>query len=66
MNLPPGVFRYLLIGQAIIPFFINIAVNVILGGLTFGGRRLLRHGRSTKARRPIRSERASFCHLSLA
>jgi hypothetical protein len=26
-----------LIGQAIIPFFINIAVNVILGALTFGG-----------------------------
>ena len=37
MNLPPGAFRYLLIGQAIIPFFINIAVNVILGALTFGG-----------------------------
>jgi len=35
MNLPPGVFRYLLIGQAIIPFAINIAVNVILGLLTF-------------------------------
>ena len=37
MNLPPGAFRYLLIGQAIIPFFINIVVNVILGALTFGG-----------------------------
>ncbi|MBC7964815.1 MAG: hypothetical protein H7Z17_02725 [Fuerstia sp.] len=37
MNLPPGAFRYLLIGQAIIPFFINIAVNVILGALKFWG-----------------------------
>ena len=37
MNLPPGAFRYLVIGQAIIPFFINIVVNVILGALTFGG-----------------------------
>ena len=37
MNLPPGALRYLLIGQAIIPFFINIAVNVILGALTFWG-----------------------------
>ena len=37
MNLPPGVFRYLLIGQAIIPFFINIAVSVVLGALAFRG-----------------------------
>lgn len=37
MNLPRGAFRYLLIGQAVIPFFINIAVNVILGALTFWG-----------------------------
>ena len=37
MNLPPGAFRYLVIGQAIIPFFINIVVNVILGVLTFRG-----------------------------
>ena len=37
MNLPPGALRYLLIGQAIIPFFINIAVNVILGAMTFWG-----------------------------
>ena len=37
MNLPPGVFRYLLIGQAIIPFFINIAVSVVLGALAVRG-----------------------------
>jgi len=37
MNLPPGVFRYLLIGQAIIPFFINLAVSVVLGALAFQG-----------------------------
>ncbi len=37
MKLPPGVFRYLLIGQAIIPLVINIAVNVVLGLLTFSG-----------------------------
>ncbi len=29
--------RYLLIGQAVVPFFINIAVNVVIGTLTFGG-----------------------------
>ena len=37
MNLPPGAFRYLVIGQAVIPFFINIVVNVVLGALTFWG-----------------------------
>jgi hypothetical protein len=35
MTLPPGVFRYLLIGQAVIPFFINVVVNVVLGVLAF-------------------------------
>lgn len=29
--------KYLLIGQAIIPFFINVAVNVVIGTLTFWG-----------------------------
>jgi len=29
--------RYLLIGQTIVPFFINIAVNVVIGVLTFWG-----------------------------
>ena len=37
MKLPPGVFPYLLIGHVLIPFFINVAVNVGLGLLTFGG-----------------------------
>ena len=37
MKLPPGVFPYLLIGHVIIPFFINVAVNVGLGLLAFGG-----------------------------
>lgn len=31
------MFKYLLIGQAVIPFFINIAVNVVIGTLTFWG-----------------------------
>lgn len=35
MNLPPNVFRYLLIGQAFIPIFINFAINIVLGWLTF-------------------------------
>ena len=29
--------KYLLIGQAVVPFFINIAVNVVIGTLTFWG-----------------------------
>jgi hypothetical protein len=29
--------RYLLIGQTIVPFFINIAVNIFIGALTFWG-----------------------------
>ena len=29
--------KYLLIGQVVIPFFINIAVNVVIGTLTFWG-----------------------------
>ena len=37
MILPPGVVRYLVVGQAIIPFFINVAVNVVLGVLAFSG-----------------------------
>ena len=37
MSLPPGVVRYLVVGQAIIPFFINVAVNVVLGVLAFAG-----------------------------
>ena len=37
MNLPPGVVRYLVVGQAIIPIFINVAVNVVLGILAFSG-----------------------------
>lgn len=37
MSLPPGVVRYLVVGQAIIPFFINVAVNVVLGVLAFSG-----------------------------
>ena len=37
MKLPPGVFPYLLIGHGVIPFFINVVVNVALGLLTFGG-----------------------------
>ena len=35
MKLPPGVIRYLLIGQAIIPFFINVLVNTVLGLMAF-------------------------------
>lgn len=38
MKLPEGTLKYLLIGQAVIPFFINVAVNVILGAIAFGGR----------------------------
>jgi len=34
---PPGVFRYLFIGQAVIPFFINVVVNIALGVLAFRG-----------------------------
>ena len=37
MKLPPGVLPYLLIGHAIIPFFINVVVNVALGMVTFSG-----------------------------
>jgi hypothetical protein len=37
VKLPPGVFSYLLIGHAVIPFFINVVVNVGLGVLTFSG-----------------------------
>lgn len=37
MKLPPGVFRYLLVGQAVIPFFINLAVNAFLGMLAYRG-----------------------------
>ncbi|MEZ6034499.1 MAG: hypothetical protein R3C17_15490 [Planctomycetaceae bacterium] len=37
--LPPGVFRYLLIGQAIIPFFINMMINFAIGALSFGGQK---------------------------
>lgn len=29
--------KYLVIGQAVVPFFINIAVNVVIGTLTFWG-----------------------------
>ncbi len=29
--------KYLLIGQVVVPFFINIAVNVVIGTLTFWG-----------------------------
>ena len=29
--------RYLLIGQTVVPFFINIAVNIVIGALTFWG-----------------------------
>ena len=29
--------KYMLIGQAVIPFFINIVVNVVIGTLTFRG-----------------------------
>ncbi len=36
-HFPPGVFRYLFIGQAVIPFFINVVVNVVLGMLAFRG-----------------------------
>ena len=39
MALPPGVFRYLLIGQAIIPFFINMMINIAIGVLSFGGQK---------------------------
>ena len=39
MALPPGVFRYLLIGQAIIPFFINMIINIAIGVLSFGGQK---------------------------
>ncbi|HQX50822.1 MAG TPA: hypothetical protein PLY87_10620 [Planctomycetaceae bacterium] len=38
MKLPPGVPRYLLIGQVIIPFFVNIVVNTVLGVLAFRDR----------------------------
>ena len=38
MNLPPGVFQYLLIGQAFIPILINFSVNIVLGWLTFSGK----------------------------
>jgi hypothetical protein len=37
VKLPPGVFSYLLIGYVVIPFLINVAVNVGLGLLTFSG-----------------------------
>lgn len=39
MALPPGAVRYLLIGQAIIPFFINVIVNIVIGVLSFGGQK---------------------------
>ncbi len=38
MKLPPGVPRYLVIGQVVIPFFINVVVNTILGALAFHDR----------------------------
>lgn len=37
MSLPPGVLRYLIIGQVIITAFINFAINLILGWLTYSG-----------------------------
>ncbi len=37
MKLPPDVVRYLVIGHVFITVFINIAVNVCLGVLAFGG-----------------------------
>ena len=37
MRLPQGVLRYLVVGQAIVPIFINVAVNVVLGVLAFSG-----------------------------
>lgn len=38
IDLPPGVFRYLLIGQSFVPFFINIVVNIAIGMLSLGDR----------------------------
>ena len=37
MKWPREVIKYLLIGQAVVPFFINIAVNMVIGTLTFRG-----------------------------
>lgn len=37
MKLPPGVLRYLLIGQAVIPILINFTITIVLGLLTFTG-----------------------------
>jgi len=35
MKLPPGVLRYLVIGQALIPIFFNVTIPLFLGWLTF-------------------------------
>lgn len=35
MNLPSGVFRYLLIAQTAIPVIFNVAIPLVLGWLTF-------------------------------
>ena len=37
MKWPRELVKYLLIGQAVVPFFINIAVNLVLGTLTYRG-----------------------------
>ena len=39
MALPPGVFRYLLIGHAVVPCFINIMINTVIGVVSFGGQK---------------------------